>query len=137
MSIFTKGTTFKFPLPSGTKHKKIYFIISEQTSDNTVLVVSFNKFKKENRFQEQHCIINTIDHDCIKEKSVIDYDRALNPSTDELEKMLEYNNEIEDENEKLEILEKCSEELLQKIQEGAKKSELIKPKFKKLYLPLF
>ena len=77
---------------------------------------------------DRTCILNIGDHDEVKHNSVINYAEAMNPELSKLQEAVD-TNLAEEKN-------AMSTELLQKIQDGAKKSPHLPKKFQS-YFPLF
>jgi hypothetical protein len=118
-----KGLTFWRSDASGKEH--LCFVISDICKDdNSVLVVNMTTFRNIG-LSDLSCVLDVGDHPAVKHKSYIIYEMAKIFS---VEKIL--NDTI---NGKLRKDCKIDDALLKRIQDGAKKSDLLPEKFEKYF----
>lgn len=106
------------------KKSHVRFVISNPDPENMVLVVNMTTFRGTGR-EDLSCILNTEDHKRVKHKSYIFYAKAEELSTIQILK-LKFEGLID-------IVEDLSDEVLNRIQEGAKASDFLPEKFYKYF----
>ena len=129
-----KGNTFlkndeqKFQNKSTIKNMKkahhLYIVISDPDEDGNVLVVSINTLRRESR-QDKSCVLDRNDHDFIKNKSIVRYDKVVIVSQILLVKMSLKGLIV--------MKEDLRKAVLKRIQKGAKMTKMIRKKFKEYY----
>jgi hypothetical protein len=119
----SKGLTFWRKDEDG-ENLHLRFVLSDPDVDGKVLVVHMTS-SRENGREDQSCILQAGDHDCVRNRSFIRYDRAFER---ELMSLL-----IEKTNGSISVEPDLDPAILTRIQEGAKKSAALPKKFKKYF----
>ena len=120
-----KGSSFfKSDIVKGKKTPHLRFIISDPDPDNYVLVVNATTYYNTGR-EDKSCLLNNGDYKKITHPSYIAYHKAeeINITkllNDKMNRIIDFNDNL-------------SEEVLIRIQEGAKESRLLKNRFKKYF----
>jgi hypothetical protein len=110
---------------TSTDIEHLYFVISDICRDsNNVLVVNMTTLYDE-KFADLSCILDIKDHPSVKHKSYVLYKEAMEVSIGDIMVgiMKKDYKRVAD----------ISDNLLKKIQDGAKKSKFFPSKFKKFY----
>ena len=122
-----KGRTFRAALDPWETERHLRFVISDPDENNLVMVVHMTK-ASDNRRIDSTCILQPGEHNSIRYKSYIRYQKASTMDQKEINDLKNAGSLTFDED--------AGEELLKKIQEGAKKSENLEQRFKRFF-PLF
>jgi hypothetical protein len=104
--------------------RHLRFIISEPDVDGKVLVVHMTSFHGNGR-EDTTCILTPGDHECVKGKSYIRYDKAF---VIEMMSLL-----IEKTSGSIIMKPDLKASVLKRIQDGAKKSAALQRKFRKYF----
>ncbi len=107
---------------SGKKHLKI--VISDPDAEDMVLVVSVSSITQKYRYDDS-CELNAEDHPWIKHQSFIAYQHCT-----ELNRTRILNEHFHGE---IIMKEDITDELLRRIQDGAKKTKFLALKYKKYF----
>ena len=102
----------------------IYFVISNPDIDNNVLIVNMTTIRNTGR-EDLSCILHIGDHPRITNESYIRYDKAFELGTAKIIELVL--------NKTIILKEDLDPAVLKRIQEGAKKPEALKGKFKKYF----
>lgn len=119
--MLAKGDSLFLKNP-GTGVGHLYFILTEPNKDNRVLLVNITT----HRFgKDETCILNVGDHPFIRHKSVVEYSEAIEPKLTQIEKLLEtgYSN----------TPASASDDLLERMQDGARKSPALPSKYTRYF----
>ena len=117
-----KGRAFFFTDTGGTH---LYFIISDPDPDSAVLVVNMTSCKGF-RYEDKSCLLNPGDHPKITIPHYITYSRAKDITSFDLLQM-HMNGKIEFAQPDISL------QLLERIQDGARKSRGLAGKFRKFF----
>jgi hypothetical protein len=115
-----KGTVFWRKDDSGTNYH-LRFVISDPDAENKVMIVHMTTIYETGR-EDLSCVLVPGDHHCVKHRSYIRYD---NPLVLDRVKILR-----EKFNGTIQMVEDVTEEILLKIQEGARNNDALPEKFK-------
>ena len=105
-------------------NRHLRFVISDPDVDGTVLTVHMTSYHGNGR-EDTSCILNPGDHECIRSKSYIRYDRAFEM---EMIGLL-----IEKTNGSITMEPDLEGPVLKRIQEGARRSAALQRKFRKYF----
>lgn len=119
----SKGLTFWRKDEEG-ENSHLRFVLSEPDVDSKVLIVHMTSYHGNGR-EDDSCILNPEDHVCIKSKSYIRYDQAFDK---EMISLL-----IEKTNGSIIMEPDLDASVLQRIQDGARRSTALHRKFRKYF----
>jgi hypothetical protein len=106
------------------ENRHLRFVISDPDVDGKVLIVHMTSYHDNGR-EDTSCILNPGDHECIRSKSFIRYDRAF-----EIEMITLL---IEKTNGSITMEPDLNGSILKRIQDGARGSASLRRKFRKYF----